>query len=90
MIKFTKLHDFAAYLKQAAGTYLQYDYELLYQELRARYEQQVMEALLEKHPGWSIVTDDTACYMYLYRNWSLSKEAAENARQFTDLAKDLF
>ena len=28
--------------------------------------------------------------MYLYRNWSLSKEAAENARQFTDLAKDLF
>jgi len=51
MIKFTKLHDFAAYLKQAAGTYLQYDYELLYQELRARYEQQVMEAFLEKHPG---------------------------------------
>ena len=44
MIKFTKLHDLAAYLKQAAGTYLQYDYEFLYQELRARYEQQVMEA----------------------------------------------
>lgn len=90
MIKFTKLHDLAAYLKQAAGTYLQHDYELLYQELHARYEQQVMEALLEKYPGWGIVTDDAACYMYLYRNWSLSKEANENARKFIDLAKDLF
>ncbi len=40
MIKFNKLHDLAAYLKQVARIYLQYDYELLYQKLRARYVQQ--------------------------------------------------
>lgn len=46
-----KLSEFAVYLKQAAETYSQRDYEQLHQELNARYEQQIMEAFMDRHPG---------------------------------------
>ena len=64
-----KLSELAVYLKQAAETYSQRDYEQLHQELRARYEQQIMEAFMNRHPGWSVVEGNAACMMYLYRNW---------------------
>ena len=37
-----KLSELVVYLKQVAETYSQHDYEQLYQELRAKYEQQIM------------------------------------------------
>ena len=43
MNEIRKLSDLAVYLEQAAETYSQRDYEQLHQELRARYEQQIME-----------------------------------------------
>lgn len=84
-----KLSELAAYLKQVVATYSQHDYGQLHQELRARYEQMVMEAFMDRHPGWSVVEGNAACMMYLYRNWSFSRKAKENAAQLTALADDL-
>lgn len=47
----TKLSELESCLKQAASTYSQHDYKQLHQELRARYEQQIMEAFMDRHPG---------------------------------------
>ena len=65
MNEIKKLSELALYLKQSAETYSQPDYEQLHQELRARYEQQIMEAFMERHPGWSVVEGNAACMMYL-------------------------
>lgn len=84
-----RLSDLAAYLKKVAVTFSQHDYEQLHQELRARYEQLIMEAFMDRHPGWSVVEGNTAWMMYLYRNWSFSRKAKENAAQLKALADDL-
>ena len=84
-----KLSDLAMYLKQAAETYSYRDYEQLHQELNARYEQQIMEAFMDHHPGWCIVEGNTACMMYLYRNWAFAEKTEENAAQLKALADDL-
>lgn len=63
MNEIRKLSELALYLKQIAETYSQPDYEQLHQELRARYEQQIMEAFMDRHPGWSIVEGNLACMM---------------------------
>ena len=84
-----KLSELAAYMKRAVENYSQHDYEQLYQELRARYEQQIMEAFMDRHPGWIVVEGNVACMMYLYRNWSFSRKAKENAAQLTALTDDL-
>ena len=84
-----ELSELAVYLKQAAETYSQPDYEQLHQELRARCDQLIMEAFMDRHPGWSVVEGNAACMMYLYRNWSFSPKAEENATQLTALADDL-
>ena len=84
-----KLSELAAYLKQVVATYSQHNYGQLHQELRARYEQMVMETFMDRHPGWSVVEGNTAWMMYLYRNWSFSRKAEENAAQLTALANDL-
>ena len=75
-----KLSELAAYLKQVVATYSQHDYGQLHQVLRARYEQMVVEAFMDRHPGWSVVEGNAACMMYLYRNWSFSRKAEENQR----------
>ena len=85
----SRLSDLAAYLKKVAVTFSQHDYEQLHQELRARYEQKIMEAFMDRHPGWSVVEGNTAWMMYLYRNWSFSRKAKENAAQLKALADDL-
>ena len=51
MNEIRKLSELAVYVKQASEVYSQHDYEQLYQELRARYEQQIMEAFMDRHPG---------------------------------------
>lgn len=84
-----RLSELAVYLKHTVVTYSQHDYEQLNQELRARYEQQVMEAFVDRHPGWTVVEGNSACMMYLYRNWSFSKKASENAEQLIALANDI-
>lgn len=84
-----KLSDLAAYLKQVAAVYSQHDYVQLHRELRARYEQQIMEAFMDHHPGWSIVEGNAACMMYLFRNWSFSRKAEENVVQLNALADDI-
>ena len=84
-----KLSELAAYLKQVVATYSQHDYGQLHQELRARYEQQIMEAFMDRHPGWSILEGNAACMMYLYRNWAFGEKAEENVAQLTALAEDL-
>ena len=84
-----KLSELAAYLKQVVATYSQHDYGQLHQELRARYEQMIMEAFMERRPGWSVVEGNTACMMYLYRNWAFAEKAEENVAQLTALAEDL-
>ena len=89
MSEITKLSELAVYLKYAVATYSQHDYEQLHQELHARYEQQIMEAFMDHHPGWSVVEGNTACMMYLYRNWVFAKKGEENAAQLVDLADDL-
>ena len=89
MNEITKLSELAVYLKQAVATYSQHDYEQLHQELRARYEQQIMEAFMDRHPGWSVVEGNAACVMYLYRNWAFAEKAEENAAQLKALADDL-
>ena len=89
MNEIRKLSDLAVYLKQTAETYSQSDYEQLHQELRARYEQQIMEAFMNRHPRWSVVEGNAACMMYLYRNWSFSRRAEENAAQLIALADDI-
>ena len=89
MNEIRKLSELAVYMKQAAETYSQHDYEQLRQELRARYEQQITEAFMDRHPGWSVVEGNTACMMYLYRNWVFAKKEEENAAQLVDLADDL-
>lgn len=86
MNEIRKLSELALYLKQSAETYSQPDYDQLHQELRARYEQQIMEAFVDRHPGWSVVEGNTACMMYLYRNWSFSRKVEENAAQLIALA----
>ena len=63
-----KLSELAAYMKRAVETYSQRDYEQLHQELRARCDQLIMEAFMDRHPGWSVVDGNAACMMYLYRN----------------------
>jgi len=90
MNEIKKLSELAVYLKNAAETFSQKEYEELYQELQARYEQQVMEAFMDRHPGWSIVEGNAACMMYLYRNWSFSRNAEENAAQLTAMTDDIF
>ena len=85
-----KLSELAAYMKRAVETYSQNDYEQLHQELRARYEQLIMEAFMDRHPGWSVVEGNAACMMYLYRNWSFSQKVEENAARLTALADDIF
>lgn len=89
MNEIRKLSDLAVYLKQTAETYSQRNYEQLHQELRARYEQQIMEAFMDRHPGWSVVEGNTACMMYLYHNWPFSRKAEENAVQLMALADDI-
>lgn len=89
MNEIRKLSGLALYLKQIAETYSQPDYEQLNQELRARYEQQIMEAFIDRHPGWSVVEGNAACMMYLYRNWMFAEKAEENAAQLKALANDL-
>lgn len=89
MNEIRKLSELAVYLKQAVATYSQHDYEQLQQELRARYEQQIMDAFMDRHPGWSVVEGNTACVMYLYRNWAFAEKAEENAAQLMLLADDL-
>ena len=90
MNEIRKLSGLALYLKQIAETYSQPDYEQLNQELRARYEQQIMEAFIHgRHPGWSVVEGNAACTMYLYRNWMFAEKAEENAAQLKALANDL-
>ena len=85
----SRLGDLAVYLKKVAVTFSQHEYEQLHQELQARYEQLIMEAFMDRHPGWSVVEGNAACMMYLYRNWSFSRKAEENAAQLTALADDL-
>lgn len=85
----TKLSELESCLKQAASTYSQHDYKQLHQELRARYEQQIMEAFMDRHPGWSVVEGNAACMMYLYRNWAFAEKTEENAAQLKALADDL-
>lgn len=70
----TKLSELESCLKQAASTYSQHDYKQLHQELRARYEQQIMEAFMDRHPGWSVVEGNAACMMYLYRNLGICRK----------------
>ena len=89
MNEIRKLSELALYLKQSAETYSQLDYEQLHQELRARYEQQIMEAFMERHPGWSVVEGNAACMMYLYRNWMFAEKAEENAAQLAAMADDI-
>ena len=84
-----KLSELAAYMKRAVEIYSQHDYEQLHEELRGRYEQLIMEAFMDRHPGWSVVEGNAACMMYLYRNWSFSRKAEENAAQLTALADDI-
>lgn len=80
---------FVEHLQTIANTFIQRDYNQLHQELRLRYEQLLMEAFLKRHPSWSIVHDETAYAMFLYRNWIFSKDQLENARQIAALAEDL-
>ena len=89
MNEITKLNELAVYLKQAAETYSQRDYEQLHQDLNARYEQQIMEAFMDRHQRWSVVKGNAACMMYLYRNWAFAEKAEENAAKLTALADDL-
>ena len=89
MNEIKKLSELALYLKQSAETYSQPDYEQLHQELRARYEQQIMEAFMERHPGWSVVEGNAACMMYLYRNWMFAEKAEENSAQLAAMASDI-
>ena len=89
MNEITKLCELAVYLKLAAATYSQHDYEQLHQELRARYEQQIMEAFMDRHPGWSVVEGNAACMMYLYRNWAFAEKVEENTAQMKALAAGL-
>ena len=84
-----RLSDLAAYLKKVAVTFSQHDYEQLHQELRARYEQLIMEAFMDRHPRWSVAEGNAACMMYLYRNWSFSRRAEENVAQLSALANDI-
>ena len=84
-----KLSELAVYLKQTAVAYSQHNYEQLHQELCARYEQKIMEAFMDRHPGWSVVEGNTACMMYLYRNWAFAENAEENAAQMKGLADGL-
>lgn len=85
----TKLSELAVHLKHVAVTYSQHDYKQLHQELRSRYEQQIMEAFMDHHPGWSVAEGNAACMMYLYRNWAFSEKAEKNAAQLKALADDL-
>ena len=85
----TKLSELAAYMKRAVETYSQHDYEQLHQELRARCDQLILEAYMDRHPGWSVVEGNAACMMYLYRNWSFSRRAEENVAQLSALANDI-
>ena len=84
-----KLSELAVYLKRAVETYSQRDYEQLHQELCARCDQLIMEAFMDRHPGWSIVEGNAACMMYLYRNWSFSRRVEENVVQLSALANDI-
>ena len=89
MNEIRKLSELAVYVKQASEMYSQHDYEQLHQELRARYDQLIMEAFMDRHPGWSVVEGNAACMMYLYRNWSFSRKAKENAAQLAAMASDI-
>ena len=84
-----KLSELAAYMKWAVETYYQRDYEQLHQELSARCDQLIMEAFMDRHPGWSVVEGNAACMMYLYRNWSFSRRVEENVAQLSALANDI-
>ena len=78
-----KLSELAVYLKRAVETYSQRDYEQLHQELCARCDQLIMEAFMDRHPGWSIVEGIAACMMFVYRNWSFSRRVEENLVQLS-------
>lgn len=84
-----QLSELAAYMKRAVETYSQHDYEQLHQELRARCDQLIMEAFMDRHPGWSVVEGNAACMMYLYRNWAFAEKAEENAAQLTALPDNI-
>ena len=68
MNEITKPNELAVYLKQAAETYSQRDYEQLHQELNARYEQQIMEAFMDRHQRWSVVKGNDSSNVYKYRS----------------------
>lgn len=81
--------SFVEHLQTIVKTFAQRDYQQLHQELRLNYEHLLMDAFLKHHPSWSIVHDETARAMFLYRNWIFSKDQLENARQIAALAEDL-
>lgn len=81
--------SFAAHLQTIVKMFAQRDYQQLHQKLRLRYEQLLMDAFLKHYPSWSIVHGETACAMFLYRNWIFSKDQLENARQIAALAENL-
>lgn len=78
MNEIRKLSELAMHLKQVADMYCQHDYE-----------QQIMEAVMNRHSGWIIVEGNAACMMYLYRNWVFAEKAEENAAQMKALVDGL-
>lgn len=74
MNEIRKLSELAVYLKQAAETYSQCDYEQLHQKLRARCDQLIVEAFMDRHPGWSVVEGNAACMMC---NWAFAEKAED-------------
>ena len=60
-----KLSELAVYLKRAVETYSQRDYEQLHQELCARCDQLIMEAFMDRHPGWSIVEGNAVSFCFI-------------------------
>lgn len=77
-----------AYIR-AASQNTQKEFVQLHQMLAAKYEQLLMESVLAQHPGWSVVTGDTAWMIYMFRNWAFSLNCEENACQMKALASDL-
>lgn len=85
----TKLSELAEYIAHIVNSFSQKDYEQLHQELLTKYQQLIMEALLESHPNWSILRGNSACMMFLYRNWLFQKTAEGNAQQLLILAEEI-
>lgn len=85
----TKLSELAEYIAHIVNFFSQKDYEQLHRELLTKYQQLIMEALLESHPNWSILWGNSACMMFLYRNWLFQKNAEGNAQQLLILAGEI-